>query len=237
MTTEIPTTQESTLDLSANGIWQRLPRESGDSYAAFCVYLDLGADSTLQQVADKTGRSLEAVRHLSSRHNWMDRGAAYRQHVSHELLAAANRQRAKQTELCQARDQILRQEFWEDGQILRSAFRQAIHKWMNDPDAKIAPYEMARFMDLFFKLTCRSTQPTGFTSEGPAPSHPDFKDSIDKIYGGDLNLDQLLGLIRQVNPSILNPAPANGNGSTHGQNESTLEIRNPKSLLPENHQS
>src|SRR6476619_2218457 len=101
MSPEIPATEEPTPDLSANGIWQRLPRESGDSYSAFCAYLELGPDSTLQQVADKIGRSLEAVRHLSSRHHWMDRAAAYRQHVSHTFLAAANRQRARQTELSQ----------------------------------------------------------------------------------------------------------------------------------------
>src|SRR5436190_13300907 len=99
---------ESNLDLSAKGIWQPLPNETPGSYAAFAKYLDLGLDASLQQVADATGKSLTAICALSARHHWMDRAAAYRQHVSHTFLAAANRQRARQTELSQLRDEIFR---------------------------------------------------------------------------------------------------------------------------------
>src|SRR6478752_1177360 len=90
------------------------------SYTIFCCYLELGIEASLQEVAEKTGKSYNSVCHLSARNHWMERAAAYRQHVSHAFLTAAYRQRAKQTELSQMRDQILRQSFWEDGQLLRA---------------------------------------------------------------------------------------------------------------------
>ena len=74
--------EENKADLSAKGIWNKLPTESVSSYAAFTAFIELGADASLQQVADKVGRSYGAVSMLSSRHLWMERAEAWRIHLS-----------------------------------------------------------------------------------------------------------------------------------------------------------
>jgi hypothetical protein len=171
MNTEIPAEEPANLDLSAKGIWQPLPAETSHSYVAFTEYLKLGLDGTLQQVADATGKSLTAVYALSARHDWMDRAAAYRQNVSQTYLASVERQRARQTELCQMRDQLLRQELWEDHQSLRAICRENLQLLRTDPaKATIAPYALKGLFELVFKFGKAATAPTGFTSEGPAPA-------------------------------------------------------------------
>src|SRR4051812_47457528 len=77
-----PTHEDLKLDLSAPGMWQRLPGESVNSCAAFCAYLELGPDATLQRLSDQSGKSLDVVCQLSARHHWMERAAAYRQHLA-----------------------------------------------------------------------------------------------------------------------------------------------------------
>ena len=227
------TTEDAPLDLSGNGIWQRLPNESPGSYAAFADYLELGAQSTLEELADKIGRSPQSVRHLSWRHNWMDRAAAYRQHVSQTHLASVQRERARQTELSQMRDQIFRQELWEQRQTIRAVIRKGFNALLDDSNSKIAAYELARLMDIDFKSGARATAPTGFSSDGPVPASPDFDAAVEQVYGKGLNLEDLLDLIKRANPGQealidqkLNPAaiPAtstdphlhpNGNGNGH----------------------
>jgi hypothetical protein len=105
-------------DLSAKGVWQRLPQESQGAYSAFATFLELGPDVTLREVAEKLGRTFDAVRHLSRRYHWMERAAAYRQHFSNASLLAAESQHAKQAELLRMRDRFFRQQLWETSQTL-----------------------------------------------------------------------------------------------------------------------
>jgi hypothetical protein len=217
------------LDVSAPGLWQPLPNETSYAYSQFCSYLELGAEGTLQQVADDSKKSLSAVCRLSARYHWMERATAYRQHISHAFLVAANRERAKQTELCQMRDQIHRQQMWEDSQAVRAYCRKSLANLLNDPKATLAGYEMKGLFDLYFKLGCRANAPTGFISDGPVPASPDFEASLKKVYGSGLNLGDLLELLKLSNPGQealidekLGPAsnaagtppppPLNGNG-------------------------
>src|SRR5262245_39010390 len=118
---------ESKLDLSPKGVWHRRSNETLASYTAFTIFLELGLDGTLQQVADTTVNSLASICSLSSRHHWMDRAAEWRAHISHTYLADAQRERARNTELSQVRDRMLRQEMWEDHQTLRAFCREGLH--------------------------------------------------------------------------------------------------------------
>src|SRR6185503_3679767 len=141
--TEPVSSAEVPLDLSSKGVWQRQPNETLSSYAAFTTFLELGLDATLQQVADATSKKLTAILSLSARHHWMDRAAAWRAHVSHAYLADAQRERARQTELAQLRDRLLRQEMWEDHQTLRAFCREGLNQLRTDPaNARVAGYEI-----------------------------------------------------------------------------------------------
>ena len=198
--------EDPKLDLSAQGIWQRLASESVTSYTAFCAYLELGADATLQQVADQSGKSLDAVCKLSARHHWMERAAAYRQHVD-TALVAAQRERAKQAEFSHMRDYIFRRGVREASQNLLMTCRQALNQLRLDPTARFAPYELAGLFNLGFKLGCRANEPTGFTSDGPAPASPDFDAAVEKVYGENMGLEQLIELMKTL-PRAHHPAPS-----------------------------
>src|SRR3954469_9008777 len=181
-------------------LWSRLPTETLDAFHAFSTYLELGPDQPLHELAQKLNRTHDSIRHLSWRHNWMDRAAAYRQHLSQSLLAATQRQRAKQTELCQLRDEIFRQELWEQRQLIRSLIRKGLNDLVADPQAKLAGYELARLMDIDYKAGNRATAPTGFASEGPAPASPEFKEAMEKAYGQPMSLEEKFNLLLIAHP-------------------------------------
>src|SRR6476646_8759397 len=117
-------------NLTDQGIWQPLAEESAGAYAAFTAYLELGPDATLPQVAERVGRTPQAIRHLSWRHNWLERAAAYRQHVANASLLATQQERAKQAELSQMREVIFRQQMWEASQSLIMACRHSLNHFL-----------------------------------------------------------------------------------------------------------
>ena len=172
-------------DLSAKGIWQPLPRESSHAHAAFTLYLELGPDASLRQVAEKTGKSLDAICQLSSRHQWMERAAAYRHHVSQTSLAAIEHDRAKQAQLWRTRINVFREHQWEALQRMMIIHRQAGNHLLAKPDKEIAFYEFARLEDTI----CRMARATGVNADAEEPGEtslpiaPALEDSIQKVYG------------------------------------------------------
>src|SRR5713101_1954622 len=72
-------------------LWDQQPGESPKAFASFMQYLESGPEATLQQIAETTGKSLQAIWHLSSRHHWLERAAAWRQHLASIACAASER--------------------------------------------------------------------------------------------------------------------------------------------------
>jgi hypothetical protein len=139
-------------DLSAQGIWQRLAGESAASHTAFCASLELGPDATLQVVANQTGRTLTAIRHLSSRYSWRERAAAWRQHTASIAFAAMETQTVQNEKLWAHRREALRELQWEDSEKLRELYHNGLNQLANDPHTKLKVPELLAFMRLAFKL-------------------------------------------------------------------------------------
>src|SRR3954447_20192008 len=118
--------------LSARAIWQRQTRESAQSHAAFCAYLELGPNATLLQVAQKLGRSLESIRQLSSRHRWQERAAAHRLHTANATLAAVETQRLAAEHLWAFRLEAMRELQWERFQQLDQLCHEALNRLLQD---------------------------------------------------------------------------------------------------------
>src|SRR4051794_21057104 len=187
--TEPLDTEEPIPGLTDPGPWQKLPQESPKSYAAFTRYLEMGPDITLQQLAEATGKSFGAVANLSSRHQWLERAAAYRQHVSHCLLSAASRDQAKQAELWRLRVQVFREQQWEAIQQLMLLGRQARNQLLRNPEREIAYYELARLEDTI----CRLGKVAGVNAERAEEQtklsiHPDVEAAMEKIYGESFDI-------------------------------------------------
>src|SRR6185436_11391202 len=58
-------------------VWQRQPGEAPADFTAFVTYLRLKGRRSHRAVAAQTGRSLGAIRRLSSQFNWPARVAAF----------------------------------------------------------------------------------------------------------------------------------------------------------------
>lgn len=58
--------------------WERIPGETAEAYRIFAVHRDTGHRRSYERTAQLTGKTHQAVRHLSSRNGWAARIQAYR---------------------------------------------------------------------------------------------------------------------------------------------------------------
>ena len=89
--------------------FEQQPRESAKAFAAFSLYLSLGAERSTAEVAKKLAKSAHLVRRWSAKFGWTDRVAAHGAHlaiVEREAVEAAARGKAAEWE---KREQQLRE--------------------------------------------------------------------------------------------------------------------------------
>ena len=139
-------------DLSAKGIWQQLPNETPHAYACFTTYLQLGPDATLQEAADRLRKNFGAVSMLSSRHCWIERAAAWRQHLAATACAAVASQVREKSALLAARESVLREQRWELAQSMREAAAALLFKFLKDAEAKPRLYEITHLIQAMSKV-------------------------------------------------------------------------------------
>jgi uncharacterized protein YoaH (UPF0181 family) len=77
----------------AKELWERQPGESAKAFLIFCIYRDMGADRTLREASQQSGRSKKFLERLSARDNWVSRSLAYDDHLQRIELAAAEKAR------------------------------------------------------------------------------------------------------------------------------------------------
>ena len=147
--------EEAAPDLSSKGVWQQLPTESIAAHAAFTAFLALGPTATLPQVAERIGRSVEAVRKLSSRHYWIERAAAWRQHNSTIALQELHQEEVKSVKLAAQRRRILQQQEWERSQQLAMVSSTLLNQLLNNPSTELAPYIVAPLLRMASKAAER----------------------------------------------------------------------------------
>lgn len=140
------TTDQNLNPPTMSQVWDRLPDESQDAFAAFTAYLQLGSDATLLDVAAKTAKSHGAIRNLSSRHNWSERAAAWRQHVAGAALAAVKSDTIENERLWNLRLQVARERRWERLQKAELLADQLLNKYINDPDAEMPAYVLPQLL-------------------------------------------------------------------------------------------
>jgi hypothetical protein len=62
-------------------LWERQPTDTDKSYAAFCVYRDMGAQRSLEKLRQNLGKSKALMEQWSKAHKWVDRATAYDTHL------------------------------------------------------------------------------------------------------------------------------------------------------------
>ena len=97
---------------SANHPFEQLPRESNKAFAAFSLYLSLGAERSLAAVGQKLGKSVGLVERWSAKFDWPVRVAAHAAHLAVvERGAIEAAARSKAAEWLQ-REETLRETEW-----------------------------------------------------------------------------------------------------------------------------
>jgi len=133
-------------DLSAEGVWQKTDRESAGSYALFLEYLQLPPGATFQHLADKSGKTINALWLLSSRHQWSLRATAWRQHLASLVCASVQNAQLKHDHLWTIRHEAYREQAWEQSEKLATVCSGLLDQLLAKPDPEVSPYELARLL-------------------------------------------------------------------------------------------
>jgi hypothetical protein len=177
-------------DPTALGLWQQQPGEGLKSYLAFLDYAELGPEATLEQVAEKTGKSIDAIWKLSSRHHWLDRAAAWRQHLAETACIAVQRSVIRSSPLWAMRARIIREQQWEISQKMSLVGRQLLNSFLKNPDSKAAVYEIARLFDVSTRLARFASEPADQNSDDldlqTSPVHREFAEALETAYSKPL---------------------------------------------------
>lgn len=72
--------------------WERREGESAKAFEAFSVYLYMGTDRSLREVAEKLGKSRALIERWSRTHEWVKRATAYDDDVRRKAASQAHAQ-------------------------------------------------------------------------------------------------------------------------------------------------
>jgi hypothetical protein len=110
--------------------FEQQPRESNKAFAAFSLYLSLGAERSLDVVRKKLGKSARLIQRWSGKFDWTERVAAHGAHlavVEREAIEAAARGKAAEWS---SREQKLRETEWAMHEAAIAAAKKGLAAYM-----------------------------------------------------------------------------------------------------------
>lgn len=166
--------------------FEQQPRESAKAFAAFTVYLGMGAERSLAAVGKKLGKSEGLIERWSAKFDWASRVQAHAAHlalVEREAIEVAARGKAAEWEI---REQKLKETEWELHGELVEAGRKTLEKFKDGSrDATLG--DVARALEIASKL---GRLATGLGTEGERRDGDDLPAlrvevtvALEKIYG------------------------------------------------------
>ena len=75
--------------------WERQENDTDKSFEAFCVYRDMGANRTLEKVAEHFGKTARNYELMSRKYNWVERAAAWDDELDKEAQKEQRKEIAK----------------------------------------------------------------------------------------------------------------------------------------------
>lgn len=134
--------------------WERQSGESRQAFAAFQVYLELGAARSLGVVGQKCNKSVSLLGRWSSRWDWVTRSEAYDAHLdglrreAREAAAQAEERKWAERQAAQREDE------WE----LREEFAKRLGDMLEKPPTRYSNRDMALFAEIISKLGRLATE-------------------------------------------------------------------------------
>jgi hypothetical protein len=166
--------------------FEQQPQESSKAFAAFSVYLSLGAQRSIAAVAQKLAKSDNLIKRWSAKFDWTSRVQAHAAHmavVEREASEAVTRARSAEWG---KRQQELREEEWEIHAECIRAGKEALKRFYERGKGATLG-DIARMLELASKLgrlaSGLATDKTEITGDGGGPVLVEFEAAVRKIYG------------------------------------------------------
>ena len=186
--------------------FEQQPRESAKAFAAFSLYLSLGAERSIEECARKLLKSSRLLRRWAQKFDWSGRLAAHGAHlavVEREAIEAVARSKAAEWE---SREQKLRETEWAMHEAAIAAAKKGLAAYMDREKVYANLADIARMLEIASKL---GRLATGLGTDGERRKGDDLPAvrvevtvALEKIYG-----EPLPGEVVDVEV-LTKPAPA-----------------------------
>ena len=167
--------------------FEKQPRESDKAFAAFSLYLSLGAERSTREVGKQLGKSEGLIERWAAKFDWRSRVAAHGAHlavVERDAIEAAARSKAAEWE---SREQKLRETEWAMHEQAIAAAKRGLDAYMAREKVYANLADIARMLEIASKL---GRLATGLGTDGERRAGDDLPAlrvevtvALEKIYG------------------------------------------------------
>ena len=169
--------------------FEQQPRESVKAFAAFSLYLSLGAERSTAAVAKKLAKSAHLVRRWSAKFGWTDRVAAHAAHLAVVERGAIEATARGKAAVWEKREQDLRETEWAMHERAIAAAKRGLDAYMEKDKVYANLADIARMLEIASKLGRLATgldKSNGETSDEPLTMRVEVTVALEKIYGEPL---------------------------------------------------
>jgi len=169
--------------------FEQQPRESAKAFAAFSLYLSLGAERSTAEVAKKLAKSAHLVRRWSAKFGWTDRVAAHAAHLAVVERGAIEATARGKAAVWEKREQDLRETEWAMHERAIAAAKRGLDAYMEKDKVYANLADIARMLEIASKLGRLATgldKSNGETSDEPLTMRVEVTVALEKIYGEPL---------------------------------------------------
>lgn len=169
--------------------FEKQPRESAKAFAAFSLYLSLGAERSTREVGKQLGKSEGLIERWSAKFNWRNRVAAHAAHLTEvERKALEVAARAKAAEWA-SREQKLRETEWAMHEAAIAAAKKGLAAYMDREKVYANLADIARMLEIASKLGRLATglgDGEGRKADELPTMRVEVTVALEKIYGEPL---------------------------------------------------
>ena len=170
-------------------LFEKHDRESDKAFAAFSLYLSLGPQRSLAEVAQKLHKSVTMLGRWSAKFDWPARVAAHGAHlaiVEREAIEAAARGKAAEWS---SREQKLRETEWAMHEAAIAAAKKGLAAYMDREKVYANLADIARMLEIASKLGRLATglgDGDGRKADDLPAMRVEVTVALEKIYGDPL---------------------------------------------------
>ena len=171
---------------TVNHAFEQQPRESAKAFAAFSLYLSLGAERSTREVGKKLGKSEGLIERWAAKFDWRSRVAAHAAHmavVERGAIEATARGKAAEWE---KRETQLRETEWSMHEAAIAAAKRGLAAYMDKDKVYANLADIARMLEIASKLGRQATgldKSNGETADEPQTLRVEVTVALEKIYG------------------------------------------------------